>query len=277
MILDHAEMAASRHGRLLATSQEWRTLWRALRPADRLAVRGALLSAGEHPKLDYLRIVINARMAKLDERGASAVEYGLLIADIAALIVVIVFAFGGVLKNIFVTTCNSVGSSSGQTCRLSDRSKRLARLWRPDGALRRDLGSPVELETPAGIAMPPQLRLTDFGDARQGTRVLRLGGREGIFDLTLALPSPSPELLGRARVTGGSLECGSSLHSTRRPPDPETPGGRCRAADPQAITKMSGNLQGWLRGWPGRPADMAFSRSSTRQLATFCGSPFVLA
>jgi pilus assembly protein Flp/PilA len=66
--------------------------------------------------LDYLRIMINARMAKLDERGASAVEYGLLIAGIAALIVVIVFAFGGVLKNIFGTTCNSVGSSSGQTC-----------------------------------------------------------------------------------------------------------------------------------------------------------------
>ncbi|HEX3223804.1 MAG TPA: Flp family type IVb pilin, partial [Nocardioides sp.] len=31
----------------------------------------------------------------MDERGASAVEYGLLIAGIAALIVVVVFAFGG--------------------------------------------------------------------------------------------------------------------------------------------------------------------------------------
>ena len=30
-----------------------------------------------------------------DERGASAVEYGLLIAGIAAMIVVVVFAFGG--------------------------------------------------------------------------------------------------------------------------------------------------------------------------------------
>ena len=34
----------------------------------------------------------------MDERGASAVEYGLLIAGIAALIVVVVFAFGGNLK-----------------------------------------------------------------------------------------------------------------------------------------------------------------------------------
>jgi pilus assembly protein Flp/PilA len=46
----------------------------------------------------------------MDERGASAVEYGLLIAGIAALIVVIVFAFGGVLQNIFKNTCNSVSN-----------------------------------------------------------------------------------------------------------------------------------------------------------------------
>ena len=66
--------------------------------------------------LDYLRIMLNARFAKLDQRGASAVEYGLLIAGIAALIVVVVFAIGGVLKNIFSSTCNSVGASSGQSC-----------------------------------------------------------------------------------------------------------------------------------------------------------------
>ena len=33
--------------------------------------------------LDYLRIMLDARLAKMDERGASAVEYGLLIALIA--------------------------------------------------------------------------------------------------------------------------------------------------------------------------------------------------
>ena len=66
--------------------------------------------------LDYLRIMLNARFAKTDERGASAVEYGLLIAGIAALIVVVVFAFGGVLSNIFSSTCDSVGVSSNQTC-----------------------------------------------------------------------------------------------------------------------------------------------------------------
>jgi pilus assembly protein Flp/PilA len=67
--------------------------------------------------LDYLRIILNARIAKMDDRGASAVEYGLLIAGIAALIVVIVFAFGGVLSNIFQNTCNKVGSgASAGTC-----------------------------------------------------------------------------------------------------------------------------------------------------------------
>jgi pilus assembly protein Flp/PilA len=67
--------------------------------------------------LDYLRIMLNARFAKMDERGASAVEYGLLIAGIAALIVVVVFAFGHVLNGIFKSTCNAVGASaSAGTC-----------------------------------------------------------------------------------------------------------------------------------------------------------------
>jgi pilus assembly protein Flp/PilA len=66
--------------------------------------------------LDYLRIMLNARLAKMDERGASAVEYGLLIAGIAALIIVVVFAFGGVLNTIFKDTCDKVGASASATC-----------------------------------------------------------------------------------------------------------------------------------------------------------------
>ena len=67
--------------------------------------------------LDYLRIMLNARLAKMDECGASAVEYGLLIAGIAALIVVVVFAFGGVLKGVFHDTCSSIqGKGSTGTC-----------------------------------------------------------------------------------------------------------------------------------------------------------------
>lgn len=51
--------------------------------------------------------------------GASAVEYGLLVAGIAALVVVVVFAFGGVVKNQFTTTCTSIknsGASGSASC-----------------------------------------------------------------------------------------------------------------------------------------------------------------
>jgi pilus assembly protein Flp/PilA len=66
--------------------------------------------------LDYLRIMLNARLAKMDERGASAVEYGLLVAGIAALIVVVVFAFGGLLNKVFQNTCHSVANGAANSC-----------------------------------------------------------------------------------------------------------------------------------------------------------------
>ena len=60
--------------------------------------------------LDYLRIVINARLAKMDERGASAVEYGLLVAGIAAVIVAVVFVLGNTLNGVFTKTNNSISN-----------------------------------------------------------------------------------------------------------------------------------------------------------------------
>ncbi|HQR27737.1 MAG TPA: Flp family type IVb pilin [Nocardioides sp.] len=67
--------------------------------------------------LDYLRIMLNARLATRDERGASAIEYGLLIAGIAALIVTVVFAFGAVLETVFTQTCANVSDGvTGGTC-----------------------------------------------------------------------------------------------------------------------------------------------------------------
>jgi pilus assembly protein Flp/PilA len=60
--------------------------------------------------LDYLRIMMNARLAKMDERGASAVEYGLLVAGIAAVIVAIVFLLGGTLQDVFSETNNSINT-----------------------------------------------------------------------------------------------------------------------------------------------------------------------
>ncbi len=64
--------------------------------------------------------MFNSRLVKLlrrtsDEQGASAVEYGLLVAAIAALIVIVVFALGGVIKGAFAKTCNTIASSTAPT------------------------------------------------------------------------------------------------------------------------------------------------------------------
>ena len=62
--------------------------------------------------INYLKIQLNARLAKMEERGASAVEYGLLIAGIAALIVVAVFALGPFVKDAFADTCTAIDSGN---------------------------------------------------------------------------------------------------------------------------------------------------------------------
>ena len=50
------------------------------------------------------------RFTEKAEDGASAVEYGLLVAGIAALIVLVVFAFGGVVSNLFNNSCGTIGA-----------------------------------------------------------------------------------------------------------------------------------------------------------------------
>jgi pilus assembly protein Flp/PilA len=57
--------------------------------------------------IQYLRSLA----ARRDEDGASAVEYGLLVAGIAALIVAVVFLFGGMISNVFSSTCNKITTS----------------------------------------------------------------------------------------------------------------------------------------------------------------------
>ena len=57
--------------------------------------------------LSYIRKVADVRK----DEGASAVEYGLLVAAIAALIVIIVFALGGLVKGIFSDTCTKIATS----------------------------------------------------------------------------------------------------------------------------------------------------------------------
>ena len=61
--------------------------------------------------LEFIRNITSRR----DEDGASAVEYGLLVAGIAALIVLIVFSFGGIIKEVFSDTCDTVKNNSATT------------------------------------------------------------------------------------------------------------------------------------------------------------------
>ena len=69
--------------------------------------------------LEFIRNITSRR----NEDGASAVEYGLLVAGIAALIVAIVFVFGGVIKSAFEHTCKTIkgsGTAASATCCLTD-------------------------------------------------------------------------------------------------------------------------------------------------------------
>jgi pilus assembly protein Flp/PilA len=61
--------------------------------------------------LAYIRKVTATKR----EDGASAVEYGLLVAAIAALVVIIVFALGGVIKEVFKDTCDEIKDKAGPT------------------------------------------------------------------------------------------------------------------------------------------------------------------
>lgn len=56
------------------------------------------------------------RVAKrAHDRGASAVEYGLMVAAIAAVIVGTVFALGGFVKEAFTHTCNTIATEGKLT------------------------------------------------------------------------------------------------------------------------------------------------------------------
>jgi pilus assembly protein Flp/PilA len=64
-----------------------------------------------------LRLKSPRLVIRRDERGASAVEYGLLVAGIAAVIVGAVFLFGqGIFTELFQETCNSINQNMGGNC-----------------------------------------------------------------------------------------------------------------------------------------------------------------
>ncbi|MBE7323282.1 Flp family type IVb pilin [Nocardioides sp. Y6] len=60
------------------------------------------------PVLLFLRDLIAE--TRRSERGASAVEYGLLVAGIAAVIVAAVFLFGGALNVLMGDSCGTITS-----------------------------------------------------------------------------------------------------------------------------------------------------------------------
>jgi pilus assembly protein Flp/PilA len=53
-----------------------------------------------------------------DDTGASAVEYGLILASIAAVIAIVVFAFGGTVRDLFTESCATIDSqvSANASC-----------------------------------------------------------------------------------------------------------------------------------------------------------------
>ena len=61
------------------------------------------------------KLMQNLRARRNDEQGASAVEYGLLVAAIAAIIVLIVFAIGKFVKAGFKDTCDGLAANTTST------------------------------------------------------------------------------------------------------------------------------------------------------------------
>ena len=65
--------------------------------------------------IEYFKAVLARRR---EDEGASGVEYGLLVAAIAAVIVALAFAIGAFVNNAFKTTCDQLDAhdASTQTC-----------------------------------------------------------------------------------------------------------------------------------------------------------------
>lgn len=58
--------------------------------------------------LQYLKIMLETHRAKMDERGASAVEYGLLVAAVAVAVIAAVALLGPALLGLFQDTATTI-------------------------------------------------------------------------------------------------------------------------------------------------------------------------
>ncbi|GAA1912388.1 hypothetical protein GCM10009737_12370 [Nocardioides lentus] len=65
--------------------------------------------------IQYLQLLLDARFPERDQRGASAVEYGLLVAGIAAVIVALVFLLGDTITGAFQNTCDTIETETTGT------------------------------------------------------------------------------------------------------------------------------------------------------------------
>ena len=64
---------------------------------------------------DYLRLILTSRLGRLDDRGASAVEYALIVASVALVIAGVTAGFVVVLQHTFTHACNQ-NAATGTTC-----------------------------------------------------------------------------------------------------------------------------------------------------------------
>jgi pilus assembly protein Flp/PilA len=58
---------------------------------------------------------VTRRSIRHNDEGASAVEYGLIVFAVAAVIALAVFSFGGAVSGLFQTSCDTIKHSASQT------------------------------------------------------------------------------------------------------------------------------------------------------------------
>ncbi len=66
--------------------------------------------------IDQARAFLADRISQMKEKGASAVEYGLLVAGIAAVIIVAVMTLGGTVTSAFEGTENCISTNGADGC-----------------------------------------------------------------------------------------------------------------------------------------------------------------
>jgi pilus assembly protein Flp/PilA len=72
-------------------------------------------SGRETPVLHFFKNLVTMRRDR-NEAGASAVEYGLLVGGIAAVVAAMVFFLGDNVSELFTDTCTSVSASTAADC-----------------------------------------------------------------------------------------------------------------------------------------------------------------